>query len=276
VTIKPQLRIALIYVIVSVLWIWLSDRLLVAVLHDQYLFYRVMVLKGSFFVTCTGVLIYWLVSRDMRRMDRVNQRLRDGHLQSLQVLVSAMDIRHKETSDHSERVMRMATGLARLAGIRGQALRNLRFGALLHDIGKLALPDSVLVKAGPLTPDEIAVMRTHTRIGHEMLRQIEFLRDATDIPFAHHERWDGTGYPQGLSGEMIPLAARVFSVVDVWDALSHPRVYKPAWPEDEVIDYLRNAAGSQLDPHLVKLFLAHYDELVLLGTNEVPELISIQ
>ena len=273
-TIKPQLRIALIYVIVSVLWIWLSDRLLVAVLHDKYLFYRVMVLKGSFFVVCTGVLIYWLVSRDMRRMDRVNQRLRDGHLQSLRVLVSAMDIRHKETSDHSERVMRMATGLARLAGVRGQALRNLRFGALLHDIGKLALPDGVLIKAGPLTTDEMAVMRTHTRIGHEMLRQIDFLRDATDIPFAHHERWDGNGYPQGLSGEMIPLAARIFSVVDVWDALSHPRVYKPAWPEDEVIDYLRNAAGSQLDPNLVKLFLAHYDELVSLGTNEVPEVIS--
>lgn len=273
-TIKPQLRIALIYVIVSVLWIWLSDRLLVAALHDKYLFYRVMVLKGSIFVICTGVLIYWLVGRDVRRMDRVNQRLRDGHLQSLRVLVSAMDIRHKETSDHSERVMRMATGLARLAGVRGQALRNLRFGALLHDIGKLALPDGVLIKAGPLSPDEIVVMRTHTRIGHEMLRQIEFLRDATDIPFSHHERWDGNGYPQGLSGEMIPLAARVFSVVDVWDALSHPRVYKPAWPEDEVIDYLRNAAGSQLDPNLVKLFLAHYDELVSLGTNEVPELIS--
>jgi HD-GYP domain-containing protein (c-di-GMP phosphodiesterase class II) len=121
----------------------------------------------------------------------------------------------------------------------------------------------------------MAVMRTHTRIGHEMLRQIEFLHDATDIPFSHHERWDGTGYPQGLSGEMIPLAARIFSVVDVWDALSHPRVYKPAWPEDEVIDYLRNAAGSQLDPSLVKLFLSHYDELVLLGTKEVPELLSI-
>ena len=273
-TIKPQLRIALIYVIVSVLWIWLSDRLLVAILHDQYLFYRIMVIKGSFFVICTGVLIYWLVARDMHRMDRVNQRLRDGHLQSLRVLVSAMDIRHKETSAHSERVMRMATGLARIAGVRGQALRNLRFGALLHDIGKLALPDGVLIKAGPLTADETTIMRTHTRIGHEMLRQIEFLRDATDIPFAHHERWDGSGYPQGLSGEMIPLAARIFSVVDVWDALSHPRVYKPAWPEDEVIDYLRNAAGSQLDPNLVKLFLAHYDELVSLGTNEVPEMIS--
>ena len=273
-TIKPQLRIALIYVIVSVLWIWLSDRALVAVLHDERVLYHVMVFKGGVFVCCTGALIYWLVARDMRRMDRVNQRLREGHLQSLRVLVSAMDIRHKETSDHSERVMRMATGLARLSGVRGQALRNLRFGALLHDIGKLALPDGVLIKAGPLSPEEMAVMRTHPRIGHDMLRQIEFLRDATDIPFSHHERWDGTGYPQGLSGEMIPLAARIFSVVDVWDALSHPRVYKPAWPEDDVIEYLRNAAGSQLDPNLVNVFLANYDELVSLGVNEVPELMS--
>lgn len=270
-TIKPQLRIALIYVIVSVLWIWLSDRVLVGILHDEHALYLVMMIKGWVFVTCTGGLIYWLVSRDLQRLDRVNERLRNGHLQSLRVLVSAMDIRHKETGDHSERVMRMAIGLAKLAGIRGQALRNLRFGALLHDIGKLALPDSVLIKAGPLDPEEIAIMRTHTRVGHDMLRQIEFLRDATDIPFSHHERWDGKGYPRGLSGEMIPLAARVFSVVDVWDALSHPRVYKPAWPQEEVLDYLRNVAGSQLDPNLVKLFLAHYDELVALGESEESE-----
>jgi len=276
VRIKPQLRIALIYVIVSVLWIWLSDRILVGILHDEQALYLAMIVKGWIFVICTGVLIYWLVARDLKRMDRVNERLRDGHLQTLRVLVSAMDIRHKETGDHSERVMRMATGLARLAGMRGQALRNLRFGALLHDIGKLALPDSVLIKPGPLDPEEMSIMRTHTRVGHDMLRQIEFLRDATDIPFSHHERWDGNGYPRGLRGEMIPLAARVFSVVDVWDALSHPRVYKPAWPQDEVLDYLHKVAGSQLDPQLVKLFLANYDELVALGENEEPEAVLLR
>jgi len=98
-----------------------------------------------------------------------------------------------------------------------------------------------------------------------LLQQVDFLREAGDIPHSHHERWDGTGYPQGLHGEAIPLAARIFSVVDVWDALVTARVYKPAWPESEVLDYLRQVAGSQLDPDLVALFLAHYDELKALG-----------
>jgi response regulator RpfG family c-di-GMP phosphodiesterase len=111
----------------------------------------------------------------------------------------------------------------------------------------------------------MAHMRTHPQIGRELMEQVDFLRQATDIPYAHHERWDGTGYPRGLRGEEIPLAARIFSIVDVWDALSFPRVYKPAWPEQEVLTYLREAAGSQLDPHLVKLFLDHYQEIKALG-----------
>ncbi|HEX7815366.1 HD-GYP domain-containing protein [Dyella sp.] len=266
--IKPQLRIALIYVVASMAWVWASDRLLDLLVQDPHTHQLWGAWKRWAFVVCSAYLIYWLVHRDMQRLDGLNNRLLQGHAQTLSVLVSAMDIRHKETSDHSERVMRMAEGLGRLAGVRGQALQNLRLGALLHDIGKLALPDCVLIKPGPLTSEEINVMRTHTRMGHDMLRQIDFLRDATDIPFSHHERWDGGGYPQGLVGEMIPLAARIFSVVDVWDALSHPRVYKPAWPREDVIDYLKNAAGSQLDPCLVRLFLRHYDELVALGANE--------
>jgi HD-GYP domain-containing protein (c-di-GMP phosphodiesterase class II) len=161
--------------------------------------------------------------------------------------------------------MRMATGLARLAGVHGEALRNLTFGALLHDIGKLALPDAVLIKPGKLDDEEMAVMRRHPQLGYELLQRVDFLRDAGDIPHSHHERWDGGGYPQGLRGEKIPLAARIFSVVDVWDALITARVYKPAWPEPEVLDYLREAAGSQLDPHLVALFLENYDELKALG-----------
>jgi HD-GYP domain-containing protein (c-di-GMP phosphodiesterase class II) len=163
--------------------------------------------------------------------------------------------------------MRMAMGLATAAGLKGETLRNVKFGALLHDIGKLGLPDAILIKPGKLDESETTLMRTHPRMGHDMLQRVDFLRDAADIPYSHHERWDGTGYPQGLHGEQIPVAARVFSVVDVWDALSFPRVYKPAWPESDVLAYLRDAAGKQLDPHLVKLFLEHYAELKALAVN---------
>ena len=115
-------------------------------------------------------------------------------------------------------------------------------------------------------------MRRHPDIGNELLQQVDFLREASDIPYSHHERWDGTGYPQGLRGEEIPLAARIFSVVDVWDALITVRVYKPAWPEADVLDYLRSVAGSQLDPDLVNLFLQHYDELKAIG--QTPQVVE--
>ena len=263
--ISPQSRTVLLYVLLSALWIWLSDRALDALVHGQAELTSLQSVKGWLFVASTGALLYWMIGRDLRRLQAANRRLLDGHTQALRVLVSAMDIRHRETGDHSDRVMRMATGLARLAGVHGEALRNLTFGALLHDIGKLALPDAVLIKPGKLDDEEIAVMRRHPELGYELLQRVDFLRDAGEIPYSHHERWDGNGYPQGLRGEQIPLAARIFSVVDVWDALITVRVYKPAWPEPEVLDYLREAAGSQLDPHLVALFLENYDELKALG-----------
>ncbi|MFI4959317.1 MAG: HD-GYP domain-containing protein [Lysobacterales bacterium] len=264
-TISPQFRTASSYVLLSALWIWLSDRALNAMVHGQAQLTFLQSIKGGLFVLTTGVLLYWMIGRDLRRLRVANQTLREGHKQALRVLVSAMDIRHKETGDHSDRVMRMSAGLARRAGVEGEALRHLTFGALLHDIGKLALPDSILIKPGKLDDEEMEVMRQHPRLGYELLQQVDFLREAGDIPHAHHERWDGAGYPRGLRGEEIPLAARIFSVVDVWDALISARVYKPAWPEPEVLDYLRQVAGSQLDPDLVALFLAHYDELKTLG-----------
>ncbi|HZX71387.1 MAG TPA: HD domain-containing phosphohydrolase [Rhodanobacter sp.] len=264
-TISPQFRTAFFYVLLSALWIWFSDHALNALVRGQAELTFLQSLKGWLFVLSTGVLLYWMIGRDLRRLAAANQTLSNGHKQSLRVLVSAMDIRHRETGDHSDRVMRMAAGLARLAGVRGEALRNLTFGALLHDIGKLALPDAILIKPGKLDDEEMAVMRRHPKLGYELLQQVDFLREASDIPHSHHERWDGDGYPQRLCGEAIPLAARIFSVVDVWDALISARVYKPAWPEAEVLDYLRDAAGSQLDPNLVALFLEHYDELKALG-----------
>ncbi|WP_445146979.1 HD-GYP domain-containing protein [Dyella sp. Tek66A03] len=266
-TIKPQIRTVLIYVVAAWLWIVFSDRVLYALVHDPHMLSVLHSVKACLFVLGTGMLLYWLIGRDMRRLDSLNHMLLNGNEQSLRALVSAMDIRHKETSDHSERVMRMTVALARRVGLEGDALRHVRFGALLHDIGKLALPDAILIKPGPLDADETTLMRTHTTLGRDLLMRTAFLRPAVDIPYSHHERWDGTGYPRGLSGEEIPLAARIFSVVDVWDALSYPRVYKAAWPEHEVLDYLRNVAGSQLDPQIVGLFLEHYDDMKAIGVE---------
>jgi response regulator RpfG family c-di-GMP phosphodiesterase len=267
VNLSPQLRTAGIYMLVSAAWIWVSGNVLGYLVHDPHRIVMYQIFKGWFFVLGTGLLLYWLVGRTVRRLAEANQRLLDSHEQALRVLVEAMDVRHKETSDHSERVVRMAVGLAKLAGVHGNDLRDIRFGALLHDIGKLALPDAILIKPGKLTEKETVVMRTHPSIGHGLMQQIDFLRGASDIPYSHHERWDGTGYPQGLKGEEIPLAARIFSVVDVWDALSFPRVYKPAWAESDVIKYLQDVAGTQLDPKLVHLFLDNYASLKTLALH---------
>lgn len=268
-TLKPQTRIAIIYVTLALLWVFFSDHVLLALVRDEQTLSLLQSTKGALYVVFTGALLYWLIGRDMRRFDGLNQLLANGSEQSLRALVSAMDLRHKETRDHSERVMRMTVALARRAGLNGEALRYVRFGALLHDVGKLALPDSILVKPGPLDEQETAVMRTHPQLGRDLLMRTAFLRAAIDIPYAHHERWDGTGYPRGLRGNQIPLPARIFSVVDVWDALSFPRVYKSAWPEHEVLEYLRNAAGTQLDPAMVGLFLQHYAELKAVALDEV-------
>ena len=131
-----------------------------------------------------------------------------------------------------------------------------RRGALLHDIGKMGIPDDILLKRGPLNEEEWAIMRRHTSYAFDLLWPIPFLRPALDIPYCHHERWDGTGYPRGLKGEEIPLAARVFSVVDSWDALIYDRPYRKAWPLEKALAYIAEMRGKHFDPALVDLFLS--------------------
>ncbi len=167
----------------------------------------------------------------------------------------ALELRDPETRGHTLRVTAMVVELARAMGVEEDQLVHVRRGALLHDIGKMAIPDEILRKPGPLTPEERAVMRRHPQYAYELLWPIPYLRPAVDIPYCHHERWDGSGYPRGLRGEQIPLAARIFAVVDVWDALRSSRPYRPAWPEDRVRSYLREQAGRQFDPRVVDAFL---------------------
>lgn len=167
----------------------------------------------------------------------------------------ALEMRDDETEGHSQRVTALTVSLSRWLGVPEDQLEHIHRGALLHDIGKMAIPDSILSKPGPLTEDEWQIMRQHPQNGRRMLADIEFLREAIDIPFAHHERWDGSGYPQGLRGTEIPLAARIFAVVDVWDALLSDRPYRNAWDIADVCEHIRNGAGSHFDPDIVAAFL---------------------
>lgn len=162
----------------------------------------------------------------------------------------ALDYRDKETEGHSRRVTDMAVRIAREMGIGKDKLIHVRRGALLHDIGKLGVPDSILLKPGSLTDEEFAIMKRHTEIAFSILSPIEFLRPAMDIPYYHHEKWDGSGYPRGLRGDEIPLAARIFAYVDVWDALLSDRPYRPAWPLERVLEHIRSQLGRHFDPNI--------------------------
>jgi putative nucleotidyltransferase with HDIG domain len=166
-----------------------------------------------------------------------------------------LDLRDRETGDHTQRVVDLSVRLGQAMGLEPEALLYLRRGALLHDIGKMGTPDSILLKPGPLTDAEMLVMRRHPEVAYTMLADIDFLRPALDVPYAHHEKWDGSGYPRALQGEQIPLSARIFAVVDVWDALSSDRPYRSAWPPEKVYYHLREAAGSHFDPAVVEAFL---------------------
>jgi len=167
----------------------------------------------------------------------------------------ALDLRDKETEGHSRRVAEMTVRVARAMGVGEAEVVHVRRGALLHDIGKMGVPDAILLKPGPLTAEEWAVMRRHPALAAAMLQPIEYLRPALEIPHCHHENWDGTGYPRGLRGEQVPLEARIFAAVDIWDALSHDRPYRRAWPEPRVREHIRSLAGSHLDPAVVAVFL---------------------
>lgn len=165
---------------------------------------------------------------------------------------------------HVERVTELTVGIARAMHMREEEIVHLRRGALLHDIGKIGIPDSILRKEGPLTDEERAVMQRHPVHAFEMLRPIKYLQPALDIPYCHHERWDGTGYPRGLKGEQIPLAARIFALADVWDAVfSADRPYRQTLPRSGACGHIRGLAGKHLDPKVVEVFLE-------MGDNACP------
>jgi HD-GYP domain-containing protein (c-di-GMP phosphodiesterase class II) len=156
--------------------------------------------------------------------------------------------------------MQLALRLARQAGFPESQIVHFKRGVLLHDIGKMGIPDSILLKPGPLTDDEWVVMRQHPTYAQRLLSGIPYLRPALEIPYCHHEKWDGTGYPRYLKGEDIPLGARIFAIVDVWDALCSDRPYRPAWSKDNIIAYIHHQSGLHFDPKVVKAFIRLIEE----------------
>jgi PAS domain S-box-containing protein len=188
-------------------------------------------------------------------LERTNSDLIMAYDATIEGWSRAMDLRDEETEGHTRRVTNLTVKLARATGINEADIIHIRRGALLHDIGKMGIPDSILLKPAKLTDEEWEIMRKHPQYAYEMLSPIAYLRPALDIPYCHHEKWDGTGYPRGLKGVEIPLAARLFAVVDVWDAVTSNRPYRPAWTEEQALEYVRGQSGSHFDPQAVELFL---------------------
>ncbi len=199
-------------------------------------------------------------ARLFARVQETNRRLREAYGHTIEGWARALTLRDAETYDHTERVTEITLRLARRLGMGEEELQHVRRGALLHDIGKVGVPDAILLKPGPLDEEEWAVMRRHPVLAHQLLRPIDFLQEALDIPYCHHEKWDGSGYPRGLADEQIPLAARIFAVVDVWDALRSDRPYRDAWPAEKAVAHIRAEAGRHFDPRVVEAFLALHEE----------------
>lgn len=184
-----------------------------------------------------------------------NINLSEAYETTLEGWASTLELRDRETEGHSQRVIKLTLNLAKKMNVKEEKLIHIQRGTLLHDIGKMGIPDSVLLKPGPLSNEEWEIMHRHPVYAKEMLSAIPFLKPALDIPYCHHEKWDGTGYPRGIKGKKIPLPARIFSIVDVYDALLSDRPYRKAWKEDDTLAYIKDQSGKQFDPKVVEAFL---------------------
>lgn len=184
-----------------------------------------------------------------------NSEIRSAYETTLEGWSRALEIRDRETQGHTKRVTDLTLRIAKQMGFNEEQLTHIHRGVLLHDIGKLGIPDDILHKSGPLTEKEWQIMRLHPQIAFNLIYPIEYLRPALNIPRHHHEKWDGSGYPDGLKGEAIPLEARIFALVDVYDALSFDRPYRKAWEKEKVIAYIKSESGKHFDPAVVELFL---------------------
>lgn len=220
-------------------------------------------LGGSIYV----FLVISLTQETIRKIKKSEEEIRKAHKEltlaydsTIEGWGKALELRDQETEGHTQRVTEMTLQLCQAFHLDQKQCIQARRGALLHDIGKMAIPDTILLKTGPFTPEERHVMQKHPIYAFEMLSNIEYLKPALDIPYCHHEKWDGTGYPRGLRGDEIPLVARIFSVADIWDALTNERRYHPAWSKDKTREHIKSLAQTHLDPKVVEKFLELSDK----------------
>ncbi|MFM8322922.1 MAG: HD-GYP domain-containing protein [Chloroflexota bacterium] len=211
--------------------------------------------------TVTRLNRYRRIAEQRREIEHLNADLLTAYDKTIEGWSNALDLRDKETEGHTLRVTQKTLVLARACSMSESELKQVWRGALLHDVGKLGIPDSILLKPGPLTDEEWTLMRLHPVYAYQWLSPIEYLSDSIQIPYSHHEKWDGSGYPRGLKGEQIPLAARLFAIIDVWDALTSDRPYRKAMSRDEAREYIIAQSGIHFDPACVQLFLDHIQEL---------------
>jgi len=278
---------------IGVLGVALSKNILVATSTNSRWQIFLLVASALFFITLLGFNLANSITRPLLRLVQASREVSEGDLsvklnvrsndevsvltdtfnkmvaslkqshneliqsydETLKGWADALELRDKETEGHSERVGGLTVRLAKAMGIEGEALVNVRRGALLHDIGKMGTPDAVLHKTGPLDGNERKIIQKHPQDAYDMLQQIDYLRSALEIPYCHHEMWDGSGYPRGLKGKDIPISARIFTVVDVFDALTNDRPYRKAWSQPEAIKYLISKKGILFDPAVVDMFI---------------------
>src|SRR5271157_2538541 len=216
---------------------------------------------SSFLETLAGQAAIAIdVTQMFDNLQRANMELAVAYEATIEGWSQAMDLRDKETEGHTQRVTQMSQRLGKAMQLGEEYLLHMRRGALLHDIGKLGVPDAILLKPDKLTDEEWLVMKKHPEFAYDMLHSVAYLRNSMDIPYCHHEKWDGSGYPQGLKGEQIPLAARIFAIVDVWDALTSDRPYRKAWSKPDAMKYIREQSGKHFDPLVVEIFLKEFGD----------------
>jgi putative nucleotidyltransferase with HDIG domain len=214
---------------------------------------------GDFLETLAGQAAIAIDNSQMfDGLQQSNFEMTMAYDQVIEGWAQALDLREKETGNHAKRVTEMTVKLASAMGFKDKDLLHIRYGALLHDIGKMGVPDHILLKPGKLTESEWAVVRQHPQYAYNLLNQIPYLQPSLDIPYAHHEKWDGSGYPLGLEGENIPFQARIFAVVDVYDALISDKPYRNKWPKQKALDYIEDQSGKHFDPDVVKVFLREF------------------
>lgn len=253
-TVSIPFAMLALYLAMSLLWILVSDRLVSALFQDHATESWVQTAKGVAFVLVTATVMTIAVATYVRRSNRIRRDLEDAWDETILGWALAMDARESNLAQHSQRVADLTLVLARHMNVPDSQLRTLYRGALLHDIGKLGVPEDILNFPGKLSEQQWAIIQKHPDNAVRMLTPIAFLGDALDIPQSHHEKWDGTGYPRGLSGTDIPLWARIFAVIDVYDAVTSKRSYHDGVSHERAMELVRQESGTHFDPDVVLAF----------------------